>query len=455
MIPAQLVFVLALVVCVLALISARAVIRVFIRPIRKLISVIARRIIIPFFRLLLRPFARLARRFKVFSRLASPARQTAPAASAVPYKVLLYIFDKESLASVALGEVPSATKDLVKRSGIIFRCVNANQAAEQLKESLSLEDAQANVELSKKFYENTAESDRVSPGILYEDSEEALIIKILRESDLPFFWSLRALRRSVSRNIVRVLSIMTLIVGVFPFVIEMVQAQLKPLWKLDDVIIYGFWVTAFFASLMFCRYIFYANSARFNGQELHYFVQTYFSRLLNQYKSATAAFSNILNGKPVSPEAVEANSSIWFVNMHWISARQWLLGLYVRNIVYQFVRDQLWHLVLVPASIIVLWIALYLGWQNIADVLMQFGIRNVAIPTMAWGPATWLPLSALLIVYFAAWRGLLSKFWQQIRSQGWPSFRDMNIKQAIEDDIGPIVRELIDKRRNPMGAGSR
>lgn len=385
----------------------------------------------------------------------SPARQTAPAASAVPYKLLLYILEKESLASAALGDVPTTIKALVKRSGIVFRYVNANQAAEQLKESLSLEDARANVELSKTFYENTAEGERVSPGILYEDSEEALIIEILRGSDLPFFWSLRALRRSVSRNIVKILSLMTLIVGVFPFVIEIVLAELKTPWRLSEFVIYILVVALFLVLLVLCRYTFYANSTWYNGQKLNYFVQTYFSRLLNQYKSATAAFSNILNGKTATLETVEANSSIWFINMHWISARQWLLGLYVRNIVYQFVRDQLWHLVLVPASIFTLWIVLYLSWQNIADFLTNSGIRNVVVPTMVWGPATLLPLLVLLIVYFVAWRGLLAPFWDEIRSQGWPSFRDMNIKQAVEDDIGPIVRELIDKRRNPMGAGSR
>jgi hypothetical protein len=451
-IPSQAYFVLAFIAGVLVLLSARSVIRVIVRPIRRVVSFVVRRIVLPVLRFLLRPMLRWLRRLKFVGRLFSPTRQSSPLAATIPYKLFVLFLEKESLASTALGDVPASVRDLVTRTGWIFRTVNANRAAEQLQEALTLDDACTNLDLSTKYYENDVESERTSPGILYEDSEEALIIEILRDSDTPFFWALRTLRRNVSRNIVKILAIMTAIVGIFPFAIECVIARLTPRWGLNEWVIYLMVIAGFLFFMYLVRYMLYGFSATTNGQKLNYFVQTYFSRLLNQYQSARAAFSNILNGRTATLDTVEINSKIWFTNMHWISARQWLLGLYVRNIAYQFLRDRLWHLLFVPASVIILLVLLYTVWHYIAVFLVDIGIQSATAMSMNWGPLTLVPLAVLFAFYLFAWSGLLHRFWDEIRSQGWPSFRNMNIKQVIESDIGPIVRELIAKRRNPMGS---
>ena len=448
-------FVATMVLILFGRLILRLLFRFFFRPIRKIVALIWRRIVIPFCRWILRPFVKLARRKLAGGvRIPTPAKRGAPAGiGAASFRALVLFLETGSLADIALGAVPESVKVRVDQKGSLFHYTNANRAVEGMLESLSIDEARANIELAKKYYEKTIDNDQVSPAILYEDSEEALIIEILRDADTTFFWVLRGIRKNVGGNIVRILALMTLLVAAFPFALEWLTAGFQHQWTTPNIAVYGVVILIFFVVLVLLRWTFYANSARYNGQHLNYFVQTYFSRLLNQYKSAATSFSNMLNDRTARLDAIDANSSVWFVNLHWLSARQWLLDLYVRNIEFQIGRDRMWHLITVPFSFGLLFSASLLCINYF--VTRYLGMQVSTTYKLNWSAwTTAVPFGVMLLTYFMAWRKLLHGFWEEITPQGWPTFHAMDFKEAIEKNIGPIVREVVDKRRNPYGAAA-
>jgi len=446
-ISSSLLLAVTLLATVVLLLSGRTIVRIIFLPLRHIFSLLGRKLIKPVYRITLRPVIRLLRRIL---RLASTsAQQSGQGVGVAPYKALVHILEMNSLAKIALGEVPASVTALVDRRGLWFKSINANRAVETLSETLSLDEAKQNVAIADKYYQKSIDDDQVSPSILYEDSEEALIIDILRESDTPFFWVLREIRRNTGRNIVKVISVMTVILALFPFVLD---AWVRPGLTAATAPYYAATIVAFVLGLIFVRYV-YGNSARYNGQYFNHFVQSYFSRLLNQYKSASAAFSQILNDRTARLDAVETNSSVWYLNMQWLSARQWLLELFVRNIVFQIARDWLWHLITVPLLMAVFWSAIYFGLSLLAGELRQ-DIGPLPAFSFSWSWWTLAPALGLLSIYLLSLRWLIEFFWNEFDMRAWPSFRSMGVKEMIERNIGAIVREVVDKRRNPYGQQS-
>jgi hypothetical protein len=409
----SLVFVGILIGVVLIALSARSVLRLFTRNLRRA--------------------GRLAQ---------GEARAGARASgSAVPYTAMAQAIGFKSLAEAMLGEVPAGVRRMVRRQGFIFRSANANQAVDALAGSLSLDDAKRNLESAKQYYE-TPMGQNVSPVFLYEDSEEALIIRILKDVDLVFFYVTRRINRNISRNVLKLIAILTALVLIFPFAagaaMQMLAKNPPAAYAVDGALLLGF------AGLMALLKLFYTIATRNNGQYFNHFVQTYFGRLLNQYKSASGAFAGVLNDRTSDLQAIEGDANIWFLNLHWLAARQWFLDLYVRNMIFQVARN-LWLFYLTAP-------AYFLAAGAIYGVLYLLGLQPFFwAKDVTTALAVFLPW--LLLIAFYAWSltGLLRAFWHEITSGGWLGFQTMDVKTLIEKTIGPIVREVVDRRRDPMG----
>lgn len=401
----------------------------------------------------------LARAFRPVFRMIGTVRPDRPVQVGVaPYKALLHLLDLNSLARTELGDVPPGLSDLVERKGRLFRYVNANRAAEKLDESLSPDVADANLASATKFYDKAVEYE-INPTVLYEDSEEALIIGMLRDLDLAFFYVMRRISRNVSRNVVKVISLMTALVVVFPFALSVVVEWFGPPDVKGNALLYVVVCAAFLGFLWLARFT-YSISARNNGQQFNYFAQTYFSRLLNQYKSAQTAFSNVLNDRTSGLDEIEHNSNLWFMNMHWLSARQWFLELYVRNMRFQIGRNWLWTVALVPVALFGAVLVIYIVLSGATDTIAGFfkNTLGVNVSTTGFGIDhsiwTFVPSLLLLLVYGFALTNLLKRFGDEITPGGWPGFGTMDIKEVIEHNVGLIAREIVDRRRNPYGRGA-
>jgi len=439
----------------LLLISARGLIRLLLRPIQRAAAGLGR-LLAPLYRYTLRPIVSLLRRLlRVLLGLAEARPRGPMQVGAAPYKALLHLVDLHSMAEMELGEVPREVKTLLDRKGRFFRSVNANRAVEGVHESLTPEEAKRNLEAAEAFYKKSIEHG-LSPTILYEDSEEALIISILRDLDATFFYVMRRIRRNVSRNIGKVITAMTAIVIVSPLIISYFAASLvvsTPLAITKDPngLAYLVACAVLIAALILTRYT-YATSARYNGQQFNHFVQTYFSRLLNQYKSAATEFSNVLNDRIAQLNTIESNANLWFLSMHWLSARQWLLELFVRNTTFQIGRNWMWSLLLVPILLFAIAFGLiYLLATEAMTILAfssSFSKQDFKPLVSLW---TWVPTGVLFVIYLIALTDLLKRFWDEIAPAEWLGFRTMNVKDVIWHTVGPIAREVVDKRRNPYG----
>ena len=389
------------------------------------------------FRAAMRPFRRVGR---LARGAGAEARSGARAAGTVPYTAMAQVIGFKSLAEEMLGEVPAEVRKMVQRQGLIFRSANANQAVDALKGSLSLDDARHNLDSAKHYYEEPM-GQNVSPVFLYEDSEEALIIRILKDVDLVFFYVTRRINRNISRNVLKIIGILTGLMLIYPFVAAAV------IWLAKSDAVTGYTIAsglfAAFAALMALLKFFYTVATRNNGQYFNHFVQTYFGRLLNQYKSAAGAFAGVLNDHTSDLKAIEGNANTWFLNLHWLAARQWFLDLYVRNMIFQIARN-LWLFYLTAVGYCLLAIVIGL-------VLTVMGLNPFFWAHDWTALGVFVPWALLFAFYLWALRGLLSAFWHEITSGGWLGFQTMDVKSLIENNIGPLVRELVDRRRDPMG----
>ncbi|HWA89907.1 MAG TPA: hypothetical protein VG889_07720 [Rhizomicrobium sp.] len=438
-----LVFAGAIVATVFLILAGRSILKAIFRPIRLFSSYIIR----PIYNWTLRPVLQVLRRlFGLARKSTTPLTHGAPAQLGVaPYKSVVHLLEMSSLADAALGAVSRALKAQAPREGFFFRRVNAKQVADSLHGTLTAEEAHRNNVYAQQFYQRKLGQD-ISPGILYEDSEETLVINMLKETDLPFFFVLRRINRNVSRNALKVISLMTAATIAFPFAAAILFGAFRYFGGGERQSYYAYaGMCLFFLALLPTLRMFHGISARANGNYLNYFVQTYFGRLSNQYQSAATAFANVLNDRSMDSDAVKENGDMWFVNLHWLSIRQWFLELYVRNIFFQIGRNLWWYYLSVP----VLFVAVLTAY------LLFLHAPLAAIRAMLFEPGFWIvasPFVVLFWIYGLAISGLLAQFWIEITPDGWLDFRAMNIKAAIEGNIGPIVKEVVDKRRNPYGS---
>lgn len=446
----SIVFIAILIGTVLLILLGRPLLRVLFQP----FLVTGRYVLSPIYR-------GLRRLFGAARTVAGPTPHGAPAQlGAAPYKAVVHLLDMDSQAKKALGDIPPALKAGVGRQGLLFKSANANRVVDDLHSSLTVEDARRNAEFAHTFYGRKLGQD-INPGILYEDSEETLIINMLNETDQPFFYVLRRINRNVSRNALKIISVLTLIVVLFPFVASIVVNWADAhQWSSYHKLVYGVMCATFLAMLVLFR-TFYSYSAQKNGQHFNHFVQTYFGRLLNQYKSASGAFANVLNDRNTDLETIEDNADMWFVNLHWLSIRQWFLELYVRNIFFQIGRNLWWYYLTVPLFFLIVVPIAYvfafpaLGWLIAEGARLLHGGDGGSIRVIwdfRWD--FWrvtVPFIALFALYWVSLSGLLTQFWYEITPDGWLGFRTMDIKAAIEANLGPIVKEVVDKRRNPYG----
>ncbi len=424
--------------------------RAIIRLLRRVIIMIYNRTVRPIFRLVVRGPV-------IAGEIARAPGSRAQQIGLRPLAVILQFLAMDYLSTKELGDIPKSAKHLVQKRGWVFRWADATEAPNVLTDSLPFADATSNLQLANKYYERQIDSDSISPSILYEDSEEAFIISLLRDADLIFFFALRRIKRNVSRNIVKLISISTGLLLTFPFVISVVAEwqQFRSRTPLG-LLTYVLMCALAFGGMLLVRY-FYSVASTNNGTQFNGFIRNYFSKLLNQYKSAATAFANVLNDRTSALDTIAETSATWFTNMHWLSARQWLLELFVRNIKFQIGRNWWFALWLIPT---ICFVVAALAYSNMATFMTDviylmklLGASNVVATAFGfqWTAWTIVPGVILLGLYFYVLDGLLLRFWGQVSPSGWSSFNSMNIKSLIDQNVGPLAREVVDKRKHPYG----
>lgn len=432
-------FVALIVFVVILLVAGRGILKALFTPFRKLLALAIRA---------LRGTVRILR-----GQARANAQQRVKIGVA-PLTALLRMLELNANARIGLGDMPKETEAKIHREGLFFGAVNADRVVDDVTDSLTAQDAAANVALSDLYYAGIMTYD-VSPAILYEESEEELLIGILKDADRPFFSVLRRLKRNIGQNVIRVVAILTGLVFVFPYLASLAIMILRGhdgRWQVLNGTYYVLMCLVFFLLMVFFRWA-YSNSATKNGFHFNYFVSTYFSRLANQYKSAATHFANVLNDRQVGLDTIESESNKWFLNLQWLAARQWFLELFARNIIFQIGRNMWWYALIVVASAVGAWWVIEFGLELVLAPFAPHIPAGKLQPTLVWSYEMAVPFAILIVTYFFALGGLLSRFWAQINSAGWLDFRKMGIKGLIESTVGSLVREVVDKRRNPQGWG--
>ena len=437
----SLVFVAALLLIVVLVLAGPSLLRTVVR------GPFGRFVLRPIYIVIFRPLIWLLRRIARIGRSSAQplTREAQGQLGAVPYSAMAQMISVNSIAQQTLGDVPPNVKAMLKRSGWPFRMVDANAAAVSLSASLNLDDAKRNLQSAHHYYKEPMGTN-FSPVFLYEDSEEALIIRILKDVDLPYFYSMRRINRNIRRNITKIFAIATILVSSFPFAANLVL-EYGPAELTFKMTLFGGTILGY-ALLLWLFRTFYGNATRVNAQSVNYFMQTYFDRLLNQYKSADAQFESVPNDRTSDLGEIQQVSGIWFINLHWLAARQWFLDLYARNMIFQIVRNSWLSWFMVPVY-----------FALAAAIYWSLSLLPVIVPTVRHSPLEfsleawkiYAPFAGLLLIYWWSITGLLNEFWTSVNPTNWSGFRAMDVDGTIERHTGRNVLEIVDKRRKPYG----
>ena len=129
---------------------------------------------------------------------------------------------------------------------------------------------------------------------------------------------------------------------------------------------------------------------------------------------------------------------------------------------FQMSRNLLWSYLGVPFFILIVLPFLYFELPRFFHEWHEYVSGSHSLPAshasavwtlgLQWhSPLVYLPTAGLFVLYLRSLRGLLDKFWNEITSEGGIDFRSMDMKGTIEKNVGQLVREVVDRRRNPYG----
>jgi hypothetical protein len=445
-------------ILVLLIIYGRTLLRIVFYPVRLILRVLAA---------VFRPLARAVK--AVFRPIAAPMRRAArslPAGAAAsvrvreqPWQSALHLLDMKSLSEIALGEVPDNIRAMTKREGLYFCWINPTQTLELVTDSIDYDGASANLANAARLYNRDVDHN-VSPSGLYEDSEGAFIIETFRQSDLPLFYVLRKTLRTMSRNIVKFIAALT--IPLF-FIIFFLSSSLRaghcsPLGvgTLGVCVPQSswFWVP-FFASLLAILLIwkYYYIVERNNGLKLNSYVQTYLSRIRQQYQEALASLSQGLQDLSFDEKEIGRRSKTWYRNVQWLALRTFFLELYVRNFLFHIRRNALWFSIFIPAGVMLaLLFCYFIGLPlalNLENWLTgRFGSgphESISRETIA-GPLFWTIL-LMPLGYWLLLQGILSVFRSEILRDTWPRFSGMGLMTRMQEIIMDDKEEIVGWRR--------
>jgi hypothetical protein len=232
------------------------------------------------------------------------------------------------------------------------------------------DDAEEDFEKAKQLF--AAEVPLGSnPLNLYDDIHNAFIVNLLSRSDKPCFHILSEFRKTISGNVLALTVTYTLVVSAVlvinlavPTSIEFYQrlglgAVFDPaysvpyLGELDTAtqinkLMFAL-VSCFlgFGLMWMFNNLFYEQSQRYNGQQMHTFLMNYLSDISNHFHAIRgSATQSVIREAQV--EEMKRETVVWITDLHWMSIRMQFIKQYLRNILFQIHRNNAFALLIVP-----------------------------------------------------------------------------------------------------------
>jgi hypothetical protein len=243
---------------------------------------------------------------------------------------------------------------------------------------------------------------RDNPLNLYDDIHNAFIVNLLRGSDRPCFHILSEFRKTISNNVVALVLTYTIIVSAVLVVnitptpqiefyrrlglgeilaasysVPFLDVKLDTAAQFNGLMFALGTCLAGFAAMWLFYNLFYEQSQRFNGVQMHTFLRDYLAEIRNDFSAiiGPATQAVIREGEV---EEVTRETLVWITDLHWMSIRRQFIMQFLRNILFQIHRNSAFALFIVPLGFgLLLYGAFYLAFYLLAPLNIPVFGSNV------------------------------------------------------------------------------
>lgn len=368
---------------------------------------------------------------------------------------LPHVFDMTSLSEVALGEVSDEIRSKVKRRGLFFTRIEPS-VEDAAADNLSFEEAQEFKKIAQEYY-NKEVTHELKASMLYEDVEGAFIIEMMSGADKAFFFTMIKFRKTINRNVFKYVGLQTIIwitsivaaalyVGVYEYFKGTILEQgvlITPLFTL------GFAILAMGGARMV-----YSYAQRENGLQMNNFVSLYLSAVSRKFQAAETNLSSEAQDQTKTVGEIGKRSGVWYSSFQWNAVRLFFLEIFVRNIVFQVVRNTSFYIALVPATFVAFMVVVYFARNVIAkavdSVLVWWGQKALDLAQSASTDPTAYSITAFAVgsvIYGLFLVGLLEPVRGALRAVSWSGFRRLQLWERTERIIVNDRTEIANLRR--------
>ena len=359
----------------------------------------------------------------------------------------------------ALGDDFAHENQHTKRHGFLFHWVSVVVGYIRVPGELTREVAEDYYKQGADFLNGRV---RISanPENLYEDEEGALIAEYF-PADNGSLHLLNLMRKTINSNVRKLTVIFStimatvLIANLVYNTGEILDAHallgltgpvvLGPLEmsRLDiNQAVFGAISMLFGAFLMWIIYfVEYVPYQRNNFRELSNFITRYLARLNDHFRTAAGQAKSVTVGQETDAAKFAHSARKWHTNVLWIALRIFFIESYVRNIMFQMLRNSGYYLVFVP----LLFTAVLAG-LNLAMPEFNVGARIADL-----GIIFLVLFVVLLSIYVHFLRRSMTSI-DEINQDEWIGFDSLLLEDVLGDIVGKYAED-VGYWKNRIGGG--
>jgi hypothetical protein len=350
----------------------------------------------------------------------------------------------------------------LKRHGFLFNWINVVVGYIRIPGELSREVAEDYYRMGSEFLNGRVKI-TANPQNLYED-EEGAVIAAHFQTDAGCLHLLNIMRRTINSNVRKLTVVFSSIIATVlivnllyndgqildahgllgleaglalgPFTMsaqDINQAVFAALSTIGGA--FAMWI------IYFVEYIPYQRN---NFRELSNFITRYLARLNDHYRTAEGQAKSVTVGQESDAAKFAHSARKWHTNVLWISMRIFFIESFIRNIMFQMLRNSGYYLVFVPLlfTVVLAGLNLILADQTGFDV----GARLA-------------DLGVIFVILFIVLVGIYGVFLQQsmasideINQDEWIGFDSLLVENVLGDIVGKYAED-VGYWKNRIGGG--
>ncbi|WP_339335410.1 hypothetical protein [uncultured Maricaulis sp.] len=352
----------------------------------------------------------------------------------------------------ALGKDFEHERSHLNRSGLLFHWLAVKVGYIRIPGELTPDVAEDYFKQGSDFLNGRVKIS-ANPQNLYDDEEGALIASYF-PIDHGALYLLNTMRTIINSNVRKLTVVFSTIIAVV-LVINLVYNDgslfdLHGLLGLDGSLALGPLAMsgadmnqAFFgalstlgaAFLMWLIYfVEYVPYQRNNFRELSNFITRYLARLNDHFRTAAGQAKSVTVGQETDADKVSHAARQWHTNVLWIAMRIFFIESFMRNIMFQMLRNSGYYLVFVPVLFLAVLAGLNIGLTELSGFDVSARLADLGIIFV-------LLFVSLLAIYGVFLRRSMMSI-DEINQDEWIGFDSLLLENVLGDIVGKYAEDV-------------